>query len=254
MRMIRAVPVLILGLLPLEGVRAQDIGSWMNWNNGNIYGMGVMSTIQTDRAARGSGQANHSSRNIAVRSSALPDATMEKLKRATLEVLEPEFQRRARTEGLADARSWGSRTLTDIGQQVGRLGGEYRRRVTANGRNSADNWYVGQTRQIASRYLSALAGVQGVQSAVPAATMRRVEDAVYAVLEPEINQRSTRQGTAYAQSWARSAGVAIGNEVQRLKPEYIQRAQDPGTHPTADQWIVTQAREIATRYVNAQRQ
>jgi hypothetical protein len=216
----------------------QNIGA-INTYNTQVDRIGS----ERDADARGRQQPQQPSRT------AIPANTMAQLKNAVVDVLDPEYRRRLAANGQTSSKNWASVTLTSVGRQVGALTPEYYRRVQSSGQKAADSWLVSRTRSIAGGYVSAAAPASGD---VPASTMRKAEDATFAILNPEINRRTNAYGKAAAEQWARSAGQAVGADVGRLKPEYTRRAQQDG-QSRADDWIVAQSRAIATRYVESKR-
>lgn len=174
---------------------------------------------------------------------------------AVLEVLKAEHRRRVQTFGVGNANQWLNRAAGDIGRQVATLNAEYRRRRTADGSTSAGRWYVDSAARLARRYVggggqSATGAGEEVAGQVPARTRQRAEDATFAVLDPEINRRSKRDGQTATVEWARSAGMAVGAGVRNLAPEYLQRAKADG-QASAEAWYVEQARSLASRQVRS---
>lgn len=246
---------LIVAVVPPGSAGAQifdtDFGAMvLNQNIGaiNTYNTQV-DRIDSERDADARGRQQSAPRSGA----AIPASTMAQLKNAVVDVLDPEYRRRLAAYGQTSSKSWASTTLKSVGGQVGSLTPEYQRRVRSSGQNAADSWLVSRTRQIAGNYVGTGTRAPAPASGgVPASTMKKAEDAAFAVLNPEINRRANAYGKAAAESWSRSAGQTVGSDVGRLKPEYLRRAKEDG-QARADEWIVTQSRAIATRYVESQR-
>ncbi|MFT4163488.1 hypothetical protein [Shinella sp.] len=130
----------------------------MNWNSGNIYGMGVMSSIQTDRLAKqGERRRDHPSRNTTQSSSlssgTVPEPTMKQAEDAVYAILDQEIARRKSAEGDANATTWARTAGAAIGVEVGKLKPEYLKRAAAGGQADADRWIVVRSRAIAARYI-----------------------------------------------------------------------------------------------------
>jgi len=246
---------LIGAAVPLGSASAQifdtDFGAMvLNQNIGaiNTYNTQV-DRINSERDADTRGHQQSAPRSGA----AIPANTMMQLKNAVVDVLDPEYRRRLAAYGQTSSKNWANTTLKSVGGQVGALKPEYQRRVQSSGQKAADNWLVSRTRQIAGNYVSAGARAGApVAGGVPASSMKKAEDAAFAILNPEINRRANAYGKPAAESWSRSAGQAVGADVGRLKPEYLRRAKEDG-QARADEWIVAQSRAIATRYVENQR-
>ncbi|SFG37669.1 hypothetical protein SAMN05518801_12060 [Novosphingobium sp. CF614] len=248
---------LIVAAVPLGSASAQifdtDFGAMVL--NQNIGAINTYNT-QVDRidSERRADESRRNGRQSApVPNAPIPATTMALLKNAVVDVLDPEYRRRLAAYGQTSSKSWASTTLKSVGGQVGALTPEYQRRVRSSGQKAADNWLVSRTRQIAGSYVSIGARTPAPASGVvPASTMKKAEDAAFAVLNPEINRRAGAYGKAAAESWSRSAGQTVGADVGRLKPEYLRRAKEDG-QARADEWIVAQSRAIASRYVESQR-
>lgn len=244
---------LIVAAIPFGSASAQifdtDFGAMvLNQNIGatNTYNTQV-DRINSERDADIRGHQQSTPR------STIPANTMIQLKNAVVDVLDPEYRRRLTAYGPTSSKSWASTTLKSVGGQVGALTPEYQRRVRSSGQKAADSWLVSRTRQIAGNYVGT--GTRTPNPApggVPALTMKKAEDAAFAVLNPEINRRANAYGKGAAESWSRSAGQAVGADVGKLKPEYTRRAKQDG-QASADDWFVAQSRAIATRYVESKR-
>lgn len=177
----------------------------------------------------------------------LPDWTAGEAKKVVMNTLKTEYAQRQRSQGRGPAAQWLNTAAGDIARQMAVLTPEFFRRWDAGDRNSADQWYLGQVRQIAERHASGHQG-PGMGEAqigkVPAAARQRAEDASFAVLEPEIQRIERTQGQARATAWAREMGAAVGAGVRNLAPEYLQRAQAEG-RAGADRWYAEQAASLA---------
>lgn len=246
---------LIVAAVPFVSANAQifdtDFGAMvLNQNIGaiNTYNTQI-DRINSERDADTRGRSQSAPRP----GNAIPASTMMQLKNAVVDVLDPEYRRRLAAYGPTSSKSWASTTLKSVGGQVGALTPEYQRRIRSSGQGAADSWLVSRTRQIAGNYVGTGTRTPAPASGgVPALTMKKAEDAAFAVLNPEINRRANAYGKGAAESWSRSAGQAVGADVGRLKPEYTRRAKQDG-QASADDWIVAQSRAIATRYVESQR-
>lgn len=177
----------------------------------------------------------------------IPDWTAGEARKVLVDVLKAGYASRQRSQGKGQASQWLNTAAGDIGRQMAALEPEYFRRWDASDRNPADQWYLGQVRQIAERYVSGHQGPgqgEAMIGHVPAATRQRAEDATFAVLEPLIQRIEKSQGQANAVSWAREVGGAVGSGVKNLAPEYAQRAKAEG-RASADRWYVDQATRLA---------
>lgn len=246
---------LIVATVPLGSAGAQifdtDFGAMVL--NQNIGAINTYNT-QVDRinSERDADRGRHQ-QSAPRPGAAIPANTMMQLKNAVVDVLDPEYRRRLAADGQTSSKSWASTTLKSVGGQVGALTPEYHRRVQSSGQKAADSWLVSRTRQIAGSYASTGAQTPApATGGVPASTMKKAEDAAFAILNPEISRRASAFGKPAAESWSRSAGQAVGADVGKLKPEYLRRAKVDGP-ARADDWIVARSRAIATRYVESQR-
>lgn len=191
-----------------------------------------------------------SDRSNAARPNAVSSAIASQTETAVLAVLDGEYQRRVQAYGSGNASQWLNKAAGDVGRQVGGLSGEYRRRLAASGGAGADTWYIDSARQVAARYVKDGGANSGgaLAGGVPPATLKKVEDAAFAVLGPEINRRSKVDGRARAAEWARSLGSAVGAGVRNLAPEYWLRARSDGP-ASAEAWLVEQSRGLARRQI-----
>lgn len=179
--------------------------------------------------------------------SKIPDWTAGEARKILLDVLKAGYVSRQRSQGKGQASQWLNTAAGDIGRQMAALEPEYFRRWDASDRNPADQWYLGQVRQIAERYVNGYQGPgqgEAMIGQVPSATRQRASDATFAVLEPLLKRIEKSQGQASALAWAREMGTAVGSGVKNLAPEYAQRAKVEG-QTSADRWYVDQATRLA---------
>ena len=79
----------------------------------------------------------------------VPAATRQRAEDATFAVLEPEIDRIERHQGKASAVAWARELGGAVGAGVRNLAPEYALRARAEGRDSADRWYVEQATHLA---------------------------------------------------------------------------------------------------------
>ena len=86
-------------------------------------------------------------------SSAIPSYIQNRVESASFSVLNSEFNRRITAYGKGSAQQWLNSAAQRVGGEMGSLAPEYQRRVKKDGRAQADNWYVGQARTVSQRYV-----------------------------------------------------------------------------------------------------
>lgn len=81
----------------------------------------------------------------------VPAATRKRAEDATFAIVEPEINRRSRSEGQAKAVEWARSVGLAVGAGARNLAPEYALRAKVDGRPGADSWYVEQARTLALR-------------------------------------------------------------------------------------------------------
>ncbi|MFT4163504.1 hypothetical protein [Shinella sp.] len=79
---------------------------------------------------------------------------VDRTQNASFSVLNSEYKRRVSAYGKDLAGQWLIDASRNVGGEVGALRTEYLRRVQSEGRSRADRWYMTQARRISERYVA----------------------------------------------------------------------------------------------------
>ncbi|MFT3761650.1 MAG: hypothetical protein QM761_03360 [Pseudoxanthomonas sp.] len=107
---------------------------------------------QMDHILRGSRSGSEPDSTIP--GNAIPGYIQQRVESASFSILNPEFNRRVSAYGKNSAQQWLNSTARSIGGEMGRLGPEYLQRASNQGRARADAWYVAQARAISQRHVA----------------------------------------------------------------------------------------------------
>lgn len=121
------------------------------WHS-NVVTQGIYDSMNRDTQRRDEGAKNS---NASVSRRGVAAITEQQIQDAVMAPLWPEYRRRLQADGKDSADKWVMIAAKALGSKLGHLVPQYKQRIRSQGQAAANGWYLDAARQTSRRYIQA---------------------------------------------------------------------------------------------------